>query len=370
MKKRASMILAALCLMLAGTGMTAWAADTKIETVEIEFSWDAEPTAGEEPGNISAEAKGSQYRVTETYFNEDVEVWRLGDTPEATVILYASSGYQFGYTSKSHFRLSGCDAKFKKARYYDDRSTMELTVTFPQLLGKLAPVENLYWSDQDAIWDEMPGAKSYEVRLYRDDRLVTTKETTSTSYNFSGEFTKEGDYFFKVRGIASYNGRAGEWSEASDYLAISGWEAHTTGRGGWIQDNRGWWYSYSSGGYPANGWYEIEGAWYYFNREGYILTGWQQLGNKWYYLGTNGVMTTGWQMVNGRWYYMNGSGEMLTGWQDVGGRRYFLDGSGAMLTGWQQLGGNWYYFDASGAMLTNTHTPDGYYVDYSGVYRP
>ena len=40
-----------------------------------------------------------------------------------------------------------------------------------------------------------------------------------------------------------------------------------------------------------------------------------------------------------------------------------------MLVGWQQINGNWYYMDQrSGKMLANTTTPDGYYVNASGVY--
>ena len=63
---------------------------------------------------------------------------------------------------------------------------------------------------------------------------------------------------------------------------------------------------------------------------------------------------------------------MRTGWyldpQD--GRWYYLDGSGVMATGWQALDGKWYYFGSDGSMYANTYTPDGRYVDGSGVWIP
>lgn len=430
MKKRTIGLLLAMCMAI-GIGTTAWAADgTKIDKVELEFSWDQAPAQGQDVGSISAKALNSQFGVTDVYFNGDMDTWTLGDKPEATAVLVASKGYRFAYNSKSHFTISGCDARFKKARYYDDYSTMDVTVTFPQIVGKLNPVENLFWKDQEADWDEMSGARNYEVRLYRDNRLVTTVTTDKNFYDFTGCFTKEGEYSFKVRGVAKYNGRPGEWSDWSDSNTITKERAETVTGGKWVQDSKGWWYSLGNGGYPAQGWYQVGGVWYYFDRDGYILTGWQKIDNSWYYLNSSGAMQsgwqsiggswyclagsgkmlTGWQQVNGRWYYMDANGVMLTGWQQVDGRWYYLDSSGAMLTGWQQIqgrwyylndsgvmqtgwlqiggsryyldssgvmlngwqyiNGSWYYLNESGVLLTNTTTPDGYYVDSSGVYRP
>ena len=149
---------------------------------------------------------------------------------------------------------------------------------------------------------------------------MTTVNTTGTTFNFNGYFNKEGDYTFRVRAIASYNDKAGEWSDDSSSYYVDEDEAGVyNGTGRWVQDNVGWWYSYSSGGYPSNGWKQINGAWYYFNTSGYRQTGWARVDRQWYYLNGDGVMTTGWQLVGGQWYYLNGSGEMQTGWQAVGG---------------------------------------------------
>jgi SCP-like extracellular len=102
---------------------------------------------------------------------------------------------------------------------------------------------------------------------------------------------------------------------------------------GWRRDNRGWWYQFSNGSYPSSSWLSINNIWYYMDGSGYMQTGWLNYGGGWYYLDpNNGDMKVGWVEINNAWYYLNPAN---------GGR---LD--------------------------TNTITPDGYYVDGSGVYRP
>ena len=58
-----------------------------------------------------------------------------------------------------------------------------------------------------AVWDEIEGAKSYDVKLLRDEKTVTTVSTTGTSYDFAGYFNREGDYTFRVSAIATYNSK-------------------------------------------------------------------------------------------------------------------------------------------------------------------
>ena len=383
-----------LCLLLAasmalGSSFTALAADKKIDTVKLSFSYSKAPESGDEIGDITVKAGSSGFEVDSAEYTniEDQDTWTVGDIPEVKVELSAKDGYKFSYTSKSHFSLSGCNADFKKAKIYDDGQYIEVYAELKRIGGKLQGASELEWT---AEWEEIEGAKSYDVKLLRDDKTVTTVSTTGTSYNFAGYFNREGDYTFRVRAISRYNNKTGEWSEDSNSLYIDEDElGRYGGSGHWEQDGTGVWYAYDTGGYPASCWKQINGAWYYFNNKGYIVTGWQKLDGTWYYLNpSNGIMMTGWQAINGKWYYMNGSGEMQTGWQAINGRWYYLDGSGAMQTGWQRLGGQWYYLDPSGAMQTgwqaingkyyylgtngamyyNTWTPDGKYVDGSGAW--
>lgn len=388
-KKSLCLVLAAV--MALSASFPVLASDEKIDTVKLNFSYGNAPESGDEIGDITVRAGSSGFEVdTAEYTNqEDQDKWTVGDVPEVKIELSAKDGYKFSYTSKSHFSLSGCNAEFKKAKIYDDGAYIEVYAELKRVGGKLQGASNLEWQDTTAVWDEIDGAKSYDVKLLRDEKTVTTVSTTGTSFNFAGYFNREGDYTFRVRAISSYNSKTGEWSEDSSSLYIDEDEiGNYGGSGHWVQDGTGWWYSYDTGGYPASCWKQINGAWYNFNSKGYILTGWQKLDGIWYYLNPSGAMTTGWQAVNGQWYYMNGSGEMQTGWQSINGRMYYLNSSGAMQTGWQKLGGSWYYLDGSGAMLTgwqaingkwyylgndgvmamNTWTPDGRYVDGSGAW--
>ena len=393
MKIRRWLCLTAAVIMVFGASFPAFAADKKIDTVKLKFSYNKEPESGDDIGTITVTSGGAGYRVESAEYTngDDQDVWTVGDIPKVKVELSAEDGYRFSYTSKSHFSLSGCNAEFKKASISDGGNYIEVYAELKRIGGKLEGATELEWEGTTAYWGEIEGAKRYDVKLMRDDRTVTTVEASGTSYNFAGYFNKEGDYTFRVRAIASYNSKAGEWSEDSDALYIREEDlGRYSGSGRWIQNQNGWWYSYDTGGYPASCWKQINGAWYYFNSSGYMLTGWQKLDGVWYYLLPNGVMATGWNLINGVWYYMNGSGEMQTGWQNMNGRSYYLNNSGALLTGWQRLDGRWYYLDGSGVMATgwqaldgkwyyfgsdgsmyaNTYTPDGRYVDGSGVWIP
>ena len=102
----------------------------------------------------------------------------------------------------------------------------------------------------------------------------------------------------------------------------------TTGE--WLaQDDGKYFYVNASGDYLMNGWEEIDDAWYCFDSEGVMVTGWTKKDGKYYYLDTDGRMRTGWIKSN----------------ED----------------------GLWYYLNEDGSMLSDAMTPDGYYVNSSGV---
>ena len=138
---------------------------------------------------------------------------------------------------------------------------------------------------------------------------------------------------------------------------------------GWQLNAVGWWYQYSDGSYPANGWAFIGESWYYFNAGGYMMTGWVLDGGTWYYLQAGGAMHTGWLCDGGTWYYMNASGAMATGWVLDGSTWYYMNASGAMMTGWVLDGGTWYYMNAGGAMVTGWVLDGGtwYYMNPNGA---
>ena len=152
--------------------------------------------------------------------------------------------------------------------------------------------------------------------------------------------------------------------------------ANRNASGSWVLDARGWWFKYTTGGYPANKWEMVKNKWYYFNADGYMVTGWQLIGNAWYHLDdVNGDMTTGWYQdsTDGKWYYLDANGTMKTGWQLIKGNYYYLS---------QDTTASTYAFDATtqkwvysktkarpyGSMYVNEVTPDGYTVNAGGVW--
>jgi len=346
MKKWMGILVTIVCLL--GMQMTVYA-DTRIDQVAVTFSYDKAPESGDEVGDIRATVSSSAPYFVEyaEYISDSVE-WHVGDRPLVRVLLTAQSGYYFGYQSKSHFSLSGCSATYKSASRYDDNTSMELEVYLKRVGGVLGGANGLEWSGCTAVWEEMEGAKSYDVRLMRNGNTVTTVRTSGTYYNFAGNIQRAGDFTFKVRGISDYNDRAGEWSGASEsYYVDEDDVRYISSSGRWVLDDIGWWYAYDNGGYPARTWKRIDNADYYFNSAGYMVTGWQRLDGEWYYMDPSGAKTTGWQFVNNYWYYM--------------------DRNGIMQTGWVYVDGKWYCLDQNGAMYANTITPDGRRVDASGA---
>ncbi len=81
----------------------------------------------------------------------------------------------------------------------------------------------------------------------------------------------------------------------------------TNSVGSWVQDSKGWWYSYADSSYPTSSWRQINGEWYYFGQDGYMLTGWQKIGGVYYYLDpSSGTMWHDRYTPDG--YYVNSTG--------------------------------------------------------------
>lgn len=81
--------------------------------------------------------------------------------------------------------------------------------------------------------------------------------------------------------------------------------------------------------------------------------------------------TIGWIKDDNGWFYQNIDGTRFKGWNYIDGKWYYLNDNGYRLIGWQLLpNGKYYYFEDDGVMLANQFTPDGYWVDESGVWIP
>lgn len=324
-KGMAAMVLASMmAVSLVGTAL---AAEDRTKITSIRLNVDSSISVGDDSGSVSVTPEdGAAYSVEDVEITNDDGEWLDGDIPRVEVTLCTKSGYYFSSKSSSVFRFYGDDADFVSASYVSNTDKEELKVTFKldALVGSME-IESAQWEDDSspiAIWDEADGAKSYQIRLYRGSSSATELISTTNNYfNFASYITRTGEFTFKVRAVNS-SSKKGSWTE-SDELYVDEYQLNDIRNGsygsstptantsaGWIQDQVGWWYRNWDGSYTTNGWQFINNAWYAF------------------------------------------------------------DGTGYMRTGWIQGNGVWYYCDASGAMLTNARTPDGFWVDANGVWRP
>lgn len=102
-------------------------------------------------------------------------------------------------------------------------------------------------------------------------------------------------------------------------------------------------------------------------------TGWRQDAIGWYYIKEDGKRAAGeWRNINQLSYWFDSNAYMATGWRQFSnGAWYYFKDSGAMAVNyWAQNQGKWFYLGSDGVMLKNTTTPDGYWVNESGVWIP
>lgn len=330
-KKSLSVLVGAglLASILCGSAL---AAETREKITSVKLTVDSGIEAGSDSSDVNVSSGSNVYDVTDVTVVNDEGDWVSGDVPRVEITLEADDDYYFASMSKSKVSLSGDKATYVSSHREDSSSTLIITIKLDELEGSME-IESVEWEDDNspiAHWENADGAKSYQVRLYRGSSSVGSAiTTTNTYYNFASSITREGEYYFKVRGVNS-SSKKGDWYE-SDYIYVdeemldnikagrynnsngSGNTASAPGMsqvtGTWMSNQIGWWYQYSDGTYPTNGWLLINGAWYCFDSVGYMRTGWIQAGD-----------------------------------------------------------GKWYYCGSSGAMLTNTWTPDNYWVDANGVW--
>ena len=358
-------VLSMAAVMALGMSVTALAKDdTKEVKGRLEIRFDGEePEAGDTmdiPGyTVSHYPEGVRHEVTDEYFDNEEDEFQRGTEPVICLEFESEDDYDFDGFTKSDVKVSGMHTELKKVKKEDDDTTLIVYIEMREISGDMEEPDEAEWSGHKATWSRVDDADQYEVKLYRNDNLVTTVTTSNDYYEFYSYMTKTGDYSFKVRAIHSKDNEKSEWVE-SDELDLDSDEIYTTGGGtgtGWVQDAKGWWYRNPDGSSVVNAWLFVDNNWFHFNRNGYMETDWQFIDNRWFYLnpvsdGTRGAMKTGWQQINGVWYYLNPVSD---------GTR------GAMMTGYQTIDGKTYYFDNSGAMWANRTAPNGRYLDGSGA---
>ena len=405
--------IAAITMMLCVNGMSfsSLASAKQISSVSIKISSDIE--AGDnlpqielsDDSSIKAE-KGQvivivtnkdKYYATDAEWvvkNDSDEELEVGDTPKLKVTLALNDPDSYKWKGS----YSSSTVHVSNGTYYKSNKSgdeLEVTIKLKELKGTYGEPEDPYWKGKVAKWSspESNSSKNYEVRLKRGSSTVKTVKTTSTSYNFAGDFNRKGTYTFEVRSISgdSSKGTKSDWVE-SDEIDIdetdvdsssssnsssnssnsSSYNGSSTGPGGTV--NRTGTPNYGPLSPMASSWQRINGNWFFI--ENAITTiGWRQIDGNWFYFDQTGAMATGWRFINNKWYYFtvedtSDQGKMYHDrWLVLGDKEYYLGSDGAMFEGWQIVNGNWYYFyPGYGHKAVNT-VIDGYNVDYSGIWR-
>ncbi|MDD3253446.1 MAG: cell wall-binding protein [Lachnospiraceae bacterium] len=299
--KATGFVLAAAALAVSMAMPAMAASRKKIGSVNIRVESDIQPELrfGEE--NIEVETRGGKYSFDYYEIENAGFEWMPEDIPEISIYLKADDGYYFSLSAASSVKLSG--ATYVKATKQDSSETLKLTVKLPSLAESVADLTEVILSNSGyAIWDEVRGAGSYEVRLYRNGAGVGASilETKDTHYDFKNSMTRVGSYSVKVRPVNGLNKEnKGDWVESA-VISLSNEQAEairngTAGdiplTGAWQHDDAGgWWYQHSDKSYTKNNWEEIKGQWYFFDENGYMKTGWIDWNGTRYYCAESGEM--------------------------------------------------------------------------------
>lgn len=318
-----------------------------IENVDLEIYSEIE--VGQEEGSeesleITVDSDGCEISSI-TVTNQPKNGWDEDDQPKVRIVLEVYEDYRFasGF-SKDDVYLSGIGGEVVSV----SRSTKKLTITI-----ELPEVgESEYYDDDDydlyidrdslgwdagnrgfAYWEGNDYAKSYEVKIYRnDDEIETTKVLTTENdyYDFSAYFRGSGDYSFRVRAVRNSSNK-GDWERseeqyvtADEAAAIfnrraddgyirnsnSGTSGSSTqeGNGRWMQDTNGWWWLRADRSWPANQWSYINNEWYWFDASGYCaINAWRNVDGVYYYLGESGAMYANRRTPDGYWVDASGA---------------------------------------------------------------
>lgn len=322
------------CLLLAAVGMTfagsfaAMAEEERTPVGRVTLDVESSIQMKDVGSDVEVTTDSDECFVTNVdVLNEPDGEWKYKAKPKVEITLEPEDGYYFksGF-SKGKISLTGSGGSVASVRR---KSAEELIVTVT--LKALKAGSDAFELDTDeAEWDEYSGTGSwsdsedaahYELRIYRDEKLVTSiGPVRETYYNFAKYITGAGTYRFEVRGV--YNAsRKGEWQE-SDTFEVSAEKAaeisaaaafpvsgNGPASGTWKNDAAGWWYENPDGTYVTNNWQQIGGRWYFFDEQGYRKSGWIIWNEKWYYLDDNGAMLADSVTPDGK--YVGGDGALI-----------------------------------------------------------
>lgn len=295
--KKIGLFLLLVCTMT-GMGTICAFAKTKINSVSIKVESSIEPDTEYGKEEIDVTVKTGKCTFMDYEILNDDNEWSLNMVPKIQVVLEANDDYYFSSSlTASNIKIAG--GTYISATRAESSTQLKITMTLPSLMTFVGEMGEVRLNQSGiASWDPVMGAAEYYIRLYRDGSSVNTSVTTrSTSYDFSPAMLRSGSYTVRVRAVngVDSNNRSENMDSnpvsINDEIAADNRQNNSNKPGEWIQDEVGWWYSRSDGGYTVSGWEQIHGSWYLFDESGYMRTGWVSTdGNTYYFNPENGKM--------------------------------------------------------------------------------
>lgn len=303
-----SLLVIACMTMLSAMPVYAASKGIKNVSIKIEQSESGFGVGSEaEEENINVSVKGSdaaKYSVTKYEFSEEVDGIIGDEAPTLEVTLTAADGYRFGVMTGKNMKFTG-DLKPEYVGSKRENSNKDLVVKV-----KLNGIHDNAANVDYAEWDysrpgviknySMSDVNYYEVRL-RNDTVGKVYSAIIPAgvkeFDLSQYMRSVGDYSFMIREISSTSGRKGEWYECEEDIKIDEatvalinqkYAYASLDGNGWQKDDKGWWFKYPGGSYPASQWLKDNGHDFYFNAEGYMVTGWNEIDGAWYYMNESG----------------------------------------------------------------------------------
>ncbi len=199
--------------------------------------------------------------------------------------------------------------------------------------------------------------------------LHSARNTAAASAGLHTQVLSDAEY--RSYYTEGYVNQTGYWDHSNDPTVYYRYEDDTYATG-WAKIGNDWYYFDSKFGTLYTGFQRIDGKAYYLGTTGAREHDkWKLIGNDWYYLNSYGAGAVKcWLKSGNKWYFMQADGSMARSkWIKWYNKWYYVGSDGAMYANrWIKSSGKWYYLGSDGAMYANRYTPDGYWVNSSGVW--
>lgn len=229
---------------------------------------------GDEQLSVGSSSSHPDYEISSYGFLNEGDFWQFNDRPRLEIQLKAKKDCYFSNLTKDDITITSKDAVLETIQKQGNE-IITLVLVFPKLSQVAGKPVNLRWTaDGRAVWDGIPNTSSYDIRLYRDGRLVLDLHNTRDPwFNLAYKMSVPGTYTYQVRSHHYTNSAVMSEFAVSAAYEIDAQLANAikSKQIGWKQDQNGWWYQTVDGNYLKDGWADLDGHYYYFNEEGYLL---------------------------------------------------------------------------------------------------